>query len=262
MAAASTSHKQTYGNTPPSAWGTRSFADAVRPRVYRPQSMPIPDSMKPTRQGDFFTINIDEAVYQEGVADLQDCLIRRIMMSQGDRPYPTLDLEKKLYEVWNIAGNLELIPLNRGSYTIRFSLLVDRDRVFKRRYWPLQPGALCLQSWKQDFNPNRVCTSLAQVWVRISDLPLEYWQPAILEAMASACGTLLKIDDRTLHRKMGHYARILVEIDMKTDLIAKIMYKRSGICSFANLLFERLPDFAEAVGSWATPRRLAHEAKR
>ncbi|KAL8511107.1 hypothetical protein ACS0TY_017795 [Phlomoides rotata] len=66
--------------------------------------------------------------------------------------------------------------------------------------------------------------------------------------MASVCGTLLKIDDRTLHRKMGHYARILVEIDMKMDLIAKIMYKRSGICSFANLVFERLPEFCCGCG--------------
>ncbi|KAL8507346.1 hypothetical protein ACS0TY_018042 [Phlomoides rotata] len=204
--------------------------------------------MKPTKQGDFYTINIDDATYQEGVADLQDCLIGRIMMSQGDKPYSTLDLEKKLYAVWNITGKLELIPLNRGYFTIRFSFLEDRDRVFKRQNWLMHLGAFRLQNWVQDFNPNRVCTSLAQVWVRISDLPMEYWQPGILEAMASAFGNLLKIDDRTLHRRMGHYARILVEIDMKTVLIEKIMYKRAGICSFATLMFERLPEFCRGCG--------------
>ncbi|KAL8462759.1 hypothetical protein ACS0TY_033689 [Phlomoides rotata] len=204
--------------------------------------------MKPTKQGDFYTINIDDAVYQEGVAGLQDCLIGRIIMSQGDTPYSTIDLEKKLYELWHMTGNLELIPLNRGYYTIRFSFLKDRDRVFKRRNWLLQPGLFRLQNWVQDFNPNRVRTSLAQVLVRISDLPMEYWQPGILEAMASAFGNLLKIDDRTLHRRMGHYARILVEIDIKTELIEKIMYKRAGICSFANLVFERLPEFCRGCG--------------
>ncbi|KAL8488060.1 hypothetical protein ACS0TY_024368 [Phlomoides rotata] len=42
---------------------------------------------------------------------------------------------------------------------------------------------------------------------------------------------------------MGHYARILVEIDMRNELIEKIMYKRAGVCSFANITYERLPDF-------------------
>ncbi|KAL8502772.1 hypothetical protein ACS0TY_021763 [Phlomoides rotata] len=66
--------------------------------------------------------------------------------------------------------------------------------------------------------------------------------------MVSAFGTLLKIDDHTLHRRIGHYARILVEIYMKTKLIKKIMYKRSGVCSFANLVYERLPEFCRGSG--------------
>ncbi|KAL8523893.1 hypothetical protein ACS0TY_013742 [Phlomoides rotata] len=72
-----------------------------------------------------------------------------------------------------MKGKLELIPLNRGYYTIRFSLLEDRDRIFKKRHWLLQPGALRLQNWVHDFNPDKVCTSLAQVWVRILDLPMD-----------------------------------------------------------------------------------------
>ncbi|KAL8478055.1 hypothetical protein ACS0TY_030089 [Phlomoides rotata] len=170
------------------------------------------------------------------------------MMSQGDKPYYTFELGKKLHDIWNVKGNLDLIPHTHGYYTIRFSILEDRDRIFRHRHWLLQPGVIRLQSWVQDFNPNRVCTSLAQVWVRVMDLPMEYWQPGILEAMASAFGTLLKIDDRTLHRRMGHYARILVEIDMKTELIEKIMYKRAGVFSFANLVFEHLPEFCRGCG--------------
>ncbi|KAL8511866.1 hypothetical protein ACS0TY_018340 [Phlomoides rotata] len=170
------------------------------------------------------------------------------MMSQGDKPYSTFELGKKLHEVWHMKGNLELIPHTRGYYTIRFSLLEDRDRIFKMRHWLLQPGAFHLQSWVQDFNPNMVCSSLARVWVRIMDLSMEYWQPSIHEAIASAFGTLIRIDDRTFHRRMGHYARILVEIDMKTGLIEKIMYKRAGVCSFATLVFERLPEFCRNCG--------------
>ncbi|KAL8524041.1 hypothetical protein ACS0TY_013848 [Phlomoides rotata] len=248
LAAAHPPYMQGQTESTPSSWGTRSFADTVRPTLQRQPNTPFPESMKPIKQGDFFAIDIDEGIYQQGVAELKDCLIGRIMMSQGDKPYSTLELRHKLHEAWNIKGYLELIPHARGYYTIRFSLLEDRDRIFRRRRWTLQPGAIRLLNWVQDFNPNRVCTSLAQIWVRIMDLPMEYWQPSILEAMASAFGTLIRIDDRTLHRRMGHYARILVEVDMKIDLIEKIMYKRAGVCSFANLIFERLPEFCRGCG--------------
>ncbi|KAL8492513.1 hypothetical protein ACS0TY_023918 [Phlomoides rotata] len=111
-------------------------------------------------------------------------------MSPGDKPDSTFELEKKLHELWNVKGNLNMIHHSRGYYIIRFSSLEDQDCVFRRTHWVIQPGAIHLQNWIQDFNPNKVCTSLAQVWIRLLDLPMEYWQPVILEVMASALGTL------------------------------------------------------------------------
>ncbi|KAL8523992.1 hypothetical protein ACS0TY_013811 [Phlomoides rotata] len=170
--------------------------------------------MKPVKEGDFFTVNIDEDIYQQGLDEFRDCLIGRIMISLGDKPYSNFELGKKLHEIWNVRGNLTLIPQSRGYYTIRFSNLEDRDRV----------------------------------WVRLTDLPMEYWQPGILDAMASALWSLIKIDDRTTYRRMGHYARILVEIDMRPELIEKIMYKRARVYSFANITYEHLPDFCRGCG--------------
>ncbi|KAL8514661.1 hypothetical protein ACS0TY_013664 [Phlomoides rotata] len=130
--------------------------------------------MKSVKQGDFFTINIDDDIYQQGLEEFRDCLIGRIMMSPGDKPYFTFELGKKRHEIWNVKGTLNLIPHTRGYYTIRFSTLEDQNRVFRRRHWILQPGAIRLQNWVQDFNPNKLCRSLAQVWVRLMDLPMEY----------------------------------------------------------------------------------------
>ncbi|KAL8514652.1 hypothetical protein ACS0TY_013658 [Phlomoides rotata] len=121
------------------------------------------------------------------------------MMSPGDKSYSTFELGKKLHEIWNVKGTLNLIPHFR-------------------------------------------------VWVRLLDLPMEYWQSAILEAMAMALGTLIKIDDHTMHKRMGHYARLLVEIDMKNEMIEKIMYKRAGVCSFANIVYEHLLVFCRGCG--------------
>ncbi|KAL8463008.1 hypothetical protein ACS0TY_033860 [Phlomoides rotata] len=208
--------------------GTTSYADASRPNPPRVVHNMVLDAMKPIRQGDFFTVNINDNIYQQSLDEFRDYLIGRIMMSQGDKPYSNFELGKKLHELWGIIGAMDIIPLSRGYYTIHFSSPEDRNRVFRRRHWVLQPGAIRLQNWVQDFNPNKICTSLAQVWVRLLDLPMEYWHPTILEAMASAFGTLIKIDTRTMHKRMGHYVRMLVEIDMKAELVEKVMYKRTG----------------------------------
>ncbi|KAL8546973.1 hypothetical protein ACS0TY_006620 [Phlomoides rotata] len=66
--------------------------------------------------------------------------------------------------------------------------------------------------------------------------------------MALVFGTLIKIDVRMVNRKMGQFARLLVEIDMKQELVEKIMYKRVGICSFATVLFKCLPAFCHECG--------------
>ncbi|KAL8488069.1 hypothetical protein ACS0TY_024377 [Phlomoides rotata] len=66
--------------------------------------------------------------------------------------------------------------------------------------------------------------------------------------MASAIGTLIKIDVHTSNKLLGHYPRLLIEIDMKSELLEKLMYQRGDICSFALIVYERLLDFCRECG--------------
>lgn len=73
---------------------------------------------------------------------------------------------------------------------------------------------MCLQRWVKGSNLYKVNSNLAQVWVRIYEISMEFFQPRIIHALASALRTVLKLDDRTKNGTMCHYARILLEIDM------------------------------------------------
>ncbi|KAL8480382.1 hypothetical protein ACS0TY_027068 [Phlomoides rotata] len=217
-----------------------SYADVTHARQPpRAAPPPVPASMQPVKHGDFFMIDVDDKCYQQGLGEFKGSLIGRIMMSTGDKLCPMIELMQKVWEIWHLQGDLKLIPLARGYFTIQFSLLAERDRVYGRHHWTLNPGAIRLQPWMPEFNPNKVRTSLVQVWVHILDLPIEYWHPTILEAM----GTLIKIDVRTSNKLLGHYARLLIEIDMKSELLEKLMYQIGKIFSFASIVYERLPDF-------------------
>lgn len=64
--------------------------------------------------------------------------------------------------------------IGRGYYNIRFSCMEDRDKVWIRSSWIIKPDLMCLQQWVPDFNPNKVRITIAQVWIRIYKLSLEY----------------------------------------------------------------------------------------
>ena len=68
----------------------------------------------------------------------------------------------------------------------------------------------------------------AQVWIKLHDLPWEYWDASILKNIARGVGVPLKIDHNTIEGKFGHYARILVDIDLSKELTDSLMIEKLG----------------------------------
>ncbi|KAL8466114.1 hypothetical protein ACS0TY_035284 [Phlomoides rotata] len=222
-----------------------SYAKALanhKPEVITAESL---HAMKPVRKGMYLTVTVDEQLYKDGVSELRDFLIGRIIHVRGDKPLAHEGLITRLRGVWGIKTPWSLTPLGEGYYNIRLSCNADREKIFARRSWQLKPGLLRLQCWVPNFNPFRVNTSVVQAWIRISELPLEYWNKHIITALASAVGTVIKIDERTLSRTMGRFARVLVELDLKHAREETLMFEREGHCSFVSIQYERLPDFCK-----------------
>nr|KYP37546.1 hypothetical protein KK1_041269 [Cajanus cajan] len=109
--------------------------------------------------------------------------------------------------------------------------------------WSLEPGLLRLSLWKPDFNPRNYKNTFAQVWLRILDLPQEYWSPRILLAIASTVGTPNSLDKATLNRTYGHFVRILIELDLLKMIPTQLMVEREGFAFYVSFEFDRLPLF-------------------
>ncbi|KAL8557473.1 hypothetical protein ACS0TY_004776 [Phlomoides rotata] len=69
---------------------------------------------------------------------------------------------------------------------MQFSCHDDEECIFAKRAWSIKLGVLRLQRWVPDFNPYGASTSVAQVWIQISEIPLKYWTIHIITALASA----------------------------------------------------------------------------
>lgn len=106
------------------------------------------------------------------------------------------------------------MPLGKGFYEFSFSSIEDLRKVWSVGSWNLEPGILRLSSWSPDFNPSLVKQTNTQCWIRIIGLPQEYWRSKIIYAIARGIGVPSSLDDATSNRTFGHYARILVDIDL------------------------------------------------
>lgn len=95
-----------------------------------------PYTAAPVRKGEFLSVNIDDQVHKQGVRDLQNSIIGRIILRLGAKPISTMELKALLDKSWNINGNWKIVSLGRGFFNIQMADLKERDRIFLKRSWP------------------------------------------------------------------------------------------------------------------------------
>lgn len=129
-----------------------------------------------------------------------------------------------------------MISLGKGFYKFSFSSIEDLRKVRSVSSWNIKPGFLRLFSWTPDFNPIKQKQTSVQCWIRISGLAQEYWRHKIIFAIASSIGSPICLDVTTskctFERNFGHYARVLVDIDLKSDLRSKVMVEEKILHSW------------------------------
>ncbi|XP_045796104.1 uncharacterized protein LOC123890519 [Trifolium pratense] len=80
------------------------------------------------------------------------------------------------------------------------------------------------------------------------ELPQEYWRQRTLFEIASAIGTLLSLDEATKTRAFGHYARILVDMDLSRHVFDEIRVERERYSFKLAVVYECLSDFCMHCG--------------
>lgn len=180
------------------------------------------------------------------MAGLEACktyLHGRLMLAKGNTPQKVVDLRSNLMALWSRIGPWNLIFLGKGFYEFSFSSLEDMQSVLAVGLWNLQPGSLRLFSWTKDFNLYMLKHTNTQVWVRIYGLPQEYWQPNILYAIAGGIRVPICLDEAASRRTYGHFARVLIDVDLNSNLRDKIMMEKEDFSFSTWIEYEKLPEF-------------------
>lgn len=92
----------------------------------------------------------------------------------------------------------------------------------------LKPGFMHFSCWTKDFISKAQAQTHAQVWVRLMNLPHEYWGKQTIFEIASGLGSPLTIDDATVNRRFGLFARVLVDVDLANKMFDSVIVEREG----------------------------------
>lgn len=151
-------------------------------------------------------------------------------------------LNRKLREMWKPMG---VMDLPRQFFMIRFEKEEEYLGALTGGPWRVFGSYLLTKAWSPDFDPLRDEIVTTPVWVRLSNLPVNFYHKSILMRIVKGLGELIKVDLTTLNFERARFARICVEVNLKKSLKGTVMvngeryyvsYKGlSAICSKCGL---------------------------
>lgn len=110
------------------------------------------------------------------------------------------------------------MDIGRGFVTASFQNLEDRTRILRDGPWFLNQRFLSIRRWEPKFDPNRASMKSVAVWIRLSHLPIEFYNPTIIKKAANRIGPLLHVDGLTAMGERANFARLCIQVNFEKPL--------------------------------------------
>jgi hypothetical protein len=114
-------------------------------------------------------------------------------------------------------GRLKFFSLDNRLYIFRFQDELHCEEILDTKLWHIANKPLILRKWRPDMQMLKLTLSSDAVWIKLMNLPLEYWSPNCLSSVASGVGKPLYANKITKEQKRLGFARVLVEIDVSSE---------------------------------------------
>lgn len=120
------------------------------------------------------------------------------------------------------AGRLDMVDLGKDFFLVRFSVQEDLETVLKRGPWFIGEHFLSIRKWEANFKSSEALVTSMAVWVRLNELPIEYYDAGVLREIGQALGNVLRIDTHTTTEAKGRFTRICVQVDIGKPLVTSV----------------------------------------
>jgi hypothetical protein len=124
-------------------------------------------------------------------------------------------LVNKLKFMWKAFGNFSCVDLGEGFFLIRFDSRTSFEEVLKGGPWFIGEHFLSLRPWTPNFRASAASVSSVAVWVRLPELPVEYYHKEALLHIGSGLGPVLRVDVNTATGTRGRLLGFVFSLILK-----------------------------------------------
>ncbi|GLJ54314.1 hypothetical protein SUGI_1165400 [Cryptomeria japonica] len=117
--------------------------------------------------------------------------------------------------------------LLKGSLIADFAEAKEKDITLSKQNWFLETHPLYLQLWCPNFDPTSLAIYDGPVWVRLYNLPIEYWSEPSLEKIGRSLGTLLDIDEDIIGADLYTCARLKIAASKQKSISTSLAKENS-----------------------------------
>nr|POE69034.1 uncharacterized protein CFP56_77930 [Quercus suber] len=132
-------------------------------------------------------------------------------------------MQAKLNALWKPSGRVDVIDLGKEFFLTRFSCKEDHDKVLRNGPWFIGEHFLSIRPWEPNFKPSTTNVSSIAIWIRLNELPIEYYEVEVLKQIGNTIGKILRIDTHTAAEARGRFARLCVQVDIDKPLVTTIL---------------------------------------
>ena len=135
-------------------------------------------------------------------------------------------LHAKIHNLWRPVGRLECVGLGNDFFLIRFAQKEDFEAVLKKGPWFIGGHFLSIKPWEPYFKLSSTNVSSMVVWIRLNELPIEFYNAETLHQIGKAIGNVLRVDTHTAFETRGRFVRLCVQVDVDKPLIDTVFIGR------------------------------------
>ncbi|XP_061374672.1 uncharacterized protein LOC133316890 [Gastrolobium bilobum] len=127
-------------------------------------------------------------------------------------------MKKKINVLWARKGKINVTDIGNDFFVVQFSEKDDLNFALNGGPWIVLGHYLSLRKWEPTFRPNSAGIAKIAAWIRLPDIPIEFYYEAFFRRIGNWLGKMIKVDNNTNAHVRGRFARICVELDLSQPL--------------------------------------------
>ncbi|XP_048616271.1 uncharacterized protein LOC106392972 [Brassica napus] len=165
------------------------------------------------------SITIENEVLEAMNGMWKQCMIVRVL----GRNVPIVALNRKLRELWNPKGAMYVMDLPRQFFMVRFEKEEEYLAALTGGPWRAFGSYLMVRAWSPEFDPLRDDIVTTPVWIRLTNIPVNFYHRSILMGIAKGLGKPIRVDSTTLNFERARFARVCVEVNLAKPLKGTVL---------------------------------------